>query len=136
MCGQHFAIVHSVKLVAGKNQDVFDTRLQDMAKIFANGVGRALVPIVFVVLLVHRLLRRKKFDKAAAEIIEAISAANVTMEACRLKLRENLDLIDLAVDAIRDRNIDESVLAAQWYGRLCAVGRQRQQPSATPTAQN
>ncbi len=112
MRGQHFAEVHPVELVAGKDQHVFDSRLQDVAQVLAHGVGRALIPVVLVVGLVHRLLGGEDFDEAAAEIVEAIRAADVAVQARRLELREHVDLVDLAVDAVRDRNVDEPILAA------------------------
>jgi hypothetical protein len=56
------------------------------------------------------------------------------METRRLELRQNIDLIDLAIDAIRDGNINQSILATERHGGLGAVRRQRQQPSAASAA--
>ena len=89
-----------------------------------------------LVRLLHRLLGGQDFDEAAAEIVEAVRAADVAVQAHRLELREHVDLVDLAVDAVRERDVDQPILAGQRHGRLGAVGRQRQQPRAAPAAQN
>src|SRR4051812_46503073 len=107
-----------------------------MAQILAYGIGGALVPMSLIILLFNGFLRPQKLNRAAAEVVKAIRAADVTVQAGGLELRQNVNLINLAVDAIGDGNVDESIFAAQRNSGLRAVRRQRQQPSAASTAQN
>ena len=94
---------------------------EQVAQVLAHGVGGALVPVVPVVGLVDRLLGGQDLDEAAAEVVEAVRAADVAVQAHRLELREHVDLVDAAVDAVRERNVDQPILAGQRHGRLRAI---------------
>ena len=106
-----------------------------VAEVLAHRVGRALVPILHAAVLGQRLLGGQDFDKAAAEVVEAIRAANVLVQAHRLKLREHVDLVDAAVEAVGERDVDQAVLAGQRHRRLGAVRGERLQSSAATTTQ-
>ena len=137
MRGEHLGEVHAVELVAGEDQHVLDARLR------AGGAGscarRRPCPGTSPACSsssVERLLGGEDFDEAAAEVVEAVRAADVAVQAHRLELREHVDLVDLAVDAVRERDVDQPILAGQRHGRLRAIGRERQQPRAATAAQN
>ena len=118
---EHVAEVHAVELIAREDQHVLDAGLREVAQVLAHGVGRALVPVALVVVFVHRLLGGEDFDEAAAEVVEAVGAADVAVQAHRLKLREHVDPVHAAVDAVRQRNVDQPILAGQRHGRLRAI---------------
>ncbi len=42
----------------------------------------------------------------------------MTVEGGRVELGENLDFVNFGVDAVADRNIDESILASKGDGGL------------------
>ena len=50
--------------------------------------------------------------KPPLKLIEPVRAADVPVQAHRLELRQHVDLVDPAVDAVRDRNVDQPILAA------------------------
>src|SRR5262245_25665570 len=106
-----------------------------MPQVLANGVGGALIPMALLVGFVHRLLSGQELDEAAAKMVEAVGAADMPVETHRFKLRKYVDLVDLAVDAVRDGDVDESILAGERHGWLRAVRGERQQARPTPTAQ-
>jgi hypothetical protein len=60
----------------------------------------------------------------------------MSVEAGRLELSEDVDFVDVAVDAVRDRDIDEAVFASEWYGGFGAIGGERQEPRAATSAED
>ena len=102
---EHRPKVHPVELIAGQNHDVVGVGLGQITQILAHRVGGALIPVGS---LRHGLLGRQDFDEAAAEIVEAIRAANMPVQADREELRQHVDPIQLAVDAVRERNVDQA----------------------------
>ena len=130
---QHVAIVHPVELVAGEDQHVLHARLLDVADVLADRVGRPLVPVHA---LFHGLLRGQQLHEAAVELVEAVGLANVPMQAHREELRQHVDAVQPAVDAVRKRDVDQPVLGRQRHGRLRAEFGQRIQPRASAAAEH
>ena len=60
------------------------------------------------------------------EQVKVVSLSNVTMQTDGVELRQNIHAIDVAVDAVGNRYVDQSVLATQWNGWLGSILRQRQ----------
>ena len=129
---EHGGIVHAVELVAGENHDLLDVRLGQIAKVLAYRVGRALIPIGPPC---HSLLGGENLDEAPAEIVEAIRAADVAVQTHRKKLREHVDASQAAVDAIRERDIDQSIFSGERHCRFGTVFGQRHQPGSPSPAQ-
>ena len=61
---------------------------------------------------------------------------DVPVEAHRLVLREHQDPAHAAVEAVREREVDDPVDAAERHGRLGPVARQRLQPRALAACQH
>ena len=80
-----------------------------MDEISPHGIGGALIPIH----VLFRLLGRHDVNEATAKRIKMVSALYVAMQRRRLKLGEQKDPVDLGIDAVGDRDIDEPVLAGQ-----------------------
>ena len=51
-------------------------------------------------------------------------------------MRQNVDSLDLRVDAIADRNIDQAIFGTEGNGRFGAKFGKRIQPLSGPSAQN
>src|SRR5579871_1348607 len=58
------------------------------------------------------------------------------VEAVALVLGEDGDPEDAAVHEVREREVDQPVVAAERHGRLCAVGREGPEALALPTCQH
>ena len=129
----HVAIVHAVQLIAGQDQDVVDAGLIEVLEVLPHGVGGSLVPVRP---RLHRLLSRQQLDKAAVERVEAVRLPNVPMQADRHELRQHIDAIHAAVDAVRQRNVDQPILRRQRHGRLRAVLGQGIQTGSTTAAED
>jgi hypothetical protein len=130
--GQHVGKVHPVELVAREDQHVVDIGLLQGAEVLPHGVGRALIPIRAVV----GLLGGQNLDEPAGEHVEVVGPANMPVQAHRVELREHVDAIQAAVDAVRKRNIDQSILARQGHRRLGAKFGERIQACAAATAEH
>ena len=82
---------------------------------------------------VERLLGGQNLDEAAAKRVEPVRLADVPVQADGVELRQHIDPVQAAVDAVRHRDIDQAVLARQRHGRLGPVQSQRQQARAAST---
>jgi hypothetical protein len=71
--------------------------------------------------IVGRLFRGKNVHERRTEQIHPIGLGDVTIERCRIELRENEDPPDVGMQAVADRNVDQPVLAADWDRRLGTV---------------
>ncbi len=121
--------VHPVQLIAGQDEHIGAPVLDHVADLLADGVGGALIPLGRLV----GLLRRQDFDEAAIERIELVRVRNVPVQTDGEELRQDVDAVQSAIDAITDGDIDEPVFAGHGNGRLTAELGQRVQPGA-PTA--
>ena len=116
---QHQRVVHLVDVVAGKDQDALGLLCSDRVDVLEDSVRRALVPA-----LGHALHRRQDLDEFTefSGDHRAPALADVTVEAKRLVLREDVDRTEVGVDAIRQRDVDDAVLPRErnsgfWRGR-------------------
>ena len=132
MRGDHVLEVHPVELIAGEDQHVLDARLLDVAEVLPHGVGRALIPVG----VVERLLGGQDLDEAAVERVEGVRAADVAVQADRVELRQHVAAVQAAVDAVRQGDVDQPILARHRHGRLGAVLGQRIKPRALSAAEH
>jgi hypothetical protein len=128
---EHLFVIHAIQLIARKNQHVIDVGLLHVADLFPHRIGGALVPVDSI----HRLLRRQDLHKAAVVGIELVGVADMPMQADRHELRQHVNAIDAAVDAIGQRDIDQTVFAGQGHGRFGAIFCQRIESRAPAAAQ-
>ena len=61
--------------------------------------------------------------------------ANVAVERQRLVLRQDVDLAQVGVDAVGQRDVDDAIDAAEGDGRLGAVASQRVQALSRAASQ-
>jgi hypothetical protein len=120
---EELPIVHSIQLVAGEDEHIRASVLFNLSQILPNGVGGALVPLGPF----DGLLRRQHFNESMIEHVELVRVRDVPMEADGHELREHVDAVDAAIQAIRDRHVDESILAGHGHGRFGAKLREREQ---------
>ena len=113
----HLLEVHAVELIAGEDEDVVDAGLFQVAEVLPHGVGRALIPIR----VVQGLLGGQQLDEAAAEGVERIRAADVPVEAHGVELRQHVDAVQAAVDAVGERDVDQPVLSGDRDRGLGAI---------------
>src|SRR6202000_28397 len=101
----------------------------DDVEILEDRIRGAAVPAV-----VDPLLGRPEIDELvelAAQ--EAPAALQVAQQRMRLVLRDDRNAPDAGVQAVREREVDDAVLAAEMHGGFDALVGQRAEPcAATP----
>lgn len=85
------------------------------------------------------LLRCKDFDEAlvlVATHVACVGAGEVAIEGSRVELREDVDLGDVAVEAVTNWDIDQPVVGPERHRGLCALLGQRVETSPGSAAKN
>src|SRR5882724_5464037 len=127
---QHFLVIHLVDVIAGKNDDVTRVLAAYRINILIHGVGGAEIPVRG-----DAHLRRQNFDELAEAQQLRPPLANVPVKRKRFVLRQNKYAAQVAIDAVGKSDVDDSIDAAKWHGRLGAVARQRPEPFALSSSQ-
>ena len=123
------AVVHLVDVVAGENQHRLGPVLMNDVEILVNRIGGAAIPD-----FAELLLRRNDVDELAELAVQVPPAAlHMLNQGVRLILSQDEDLADAGVHAVRQREVDDAVLAAERRGGLGSVVRHLHEP-LTPTA--
>ncbi len=126
------AVVHPIQMVAGEDEIVVSLVLGEVAGRLAHRIRRALIPVR----IVRRLLSREDFDEPAREDVQSIGIRNVAVERGRIELRQHVDSPDVGVQAAADRDVDQSVFAADRDRRLGTPGGQWKEPGARSSAED
>ena len=112
---EHCRIVHLVNMVAGKDKHVFGIIHFHEMHILINCICRAFIPRRTGLCLI----RRKNMYAAVRSVeIPRLSVSNVFVEDKRLILRQNADGIDARVDAVRQREIDDTIFCPERHRRF------------------
>jgi hypothetical protein len=104
----------------------------DGVDVLEDGVGGALVPG-----LGDALHGRKDLDELAEFRGDDGSPAfaDVAIQREAFVLGEDVDVAQVRVDAVGQRDVDDAVLPGEGNGRFGAVARERKQPLACPASQ-
>ena len=127
---EHRLVIHFVDVVAGENEDVIRLLAADRIDVLVDGVRGALIPV-----LRNAHLRRQDFDEVAEPHQHGPAAANVPIEAERFVLREDEDAAQIAVQAVRERDVDDPIDAAKRHGGFGAVASERPEALALAASQ-
>ena len=121
----HLARVHAVDVVGAEHDDVVGPLVAEQVEVLVDRVGRAGEPVRPAA---H--LRRHRRDVVAEQRRQPPGQRDVAVERVALVLREHDDPAEAGVDEVRQREVDQPVVAAERHGRLGAVERQRHQALA------
>ena len=127
----HLLGIHAVDVVGAEHADVVGPLVVDEVEALVDRVGRAGEPA-----RAAPLLRRHRRDVVAEQRRQAPGRRHVPVEAVALVLRQHGDLEIAGVDEVREREVDEPVVAAERHRGLGAVERQRQQALALAARQH
>ena len=124
---QHQAVVHLVDVVAGEDEDMLGLLGADGVDVLVNGVGGAHVPV-----RADALHGRQDLDELAQFLGHNAGPAfaDVAIERERLVLGEDVDLAQVGVDAVGERDVDDAVVAAKGNRGLGAIARKGEEPFA------
>ena len=124
---QHLRVVHLIDMVARKDQHVIRIVLIDEGAVLPDRVCRAGIPASVV--LGHV---RRKHEHAAVTAVEVpvLTGAEIGIQRQRAVLRQNADGVNVGIDAVGQRKIDDSVLSAEGDRRLRHAGGQDAETTA------
>src|ERR1044072_388698 len=132
MAMEKLSIVHVIKMIAGENQQRVDAPISDVRQHLSHGVGSSLKPLRAF----GRLLGRDDLDEAVRELREAIGLRDVTVERGGVVLRQDERAQDVGVDAVRERDVDETILTAERHGGFRTLLGERKKSIAGAAAEN
>ncbi len=117
--GDHRAVIHLVDVISREHEHVLGPMRQNQLNVLVDRVGGATVPERPDLLLCRNGL--DKFTEFAAQVAPA--ALHVLDERLRLVLREDGDLANPGIHAVRKHEIDDAELPAERVAGLqrCAV---------------
>ncbi len=124
--------VHLEELVAGQDQHVAGALAAEVAKVLTDRVGGTLEPLRAVL----GLLRCQDGDEGVGEDVELVGLADVLVQALGVVLGEHEHSPQPQVEAVRDGNVDEAVLAGDGDGRLGALLGEGEEPAPAATRED
>ena len=120
------AVVHLVDVVARQDEDEVGRRLADGLDVLEHRVRGAPVPLRGAV---ARDVRLHHPDAAGGPVeVPRAPGADVVVERPRVVLGQDDDVVDVRVDAVAEREVDDPVLARERHGGLGADAREDRQP--------
>src|SRR5271163_4247034 len=127
---EHLLIIHFVDVVAGEDEDEVGLLGADGIDVLIDGIGGALIPV-----LRDAHLWRENFDEIAVAHQRGPALAHVAIEAESFVLGEDEDAAQIAIQAIRKRDVNDPVDAAEGDGGLGAIASERPKAFALATRQ-
>ena len=132
--GDERLVVHLVDVVAGQDEHDVAGLLADRLEVDEHCVRRAAVP------LGRSAARDVRLEQANAALVAVEvprpASADVVVQRARVVLRQDEDVVDLRIDAVRQGEVDDPVLARERNGRLGPDGGQDRQPLPLATGKD
>ena len=128
---EHLARIHPEDVVGAEDADVVGPLVVDQVQVLVDRVGRAGEPVRPAA---H--LGGHRRDVVAEQRRQPPGGRDVAAEALALVLRQHRDLELAGVDEVREREVDQPVVAAEGHRRLRPVGGQRRQALSLTTGED
>ena len=126
---EHLLVVHVVELVTREDQDEVRIVLLDEADVLRDRIGGAGVPRTAGL----RRVRGEDRDSTVALVqVPGGAGTQVGVEQVRPVLGQHADRVDARVGAVRQREVDDAILATERDGRLGDVLGEDAEPAALP----
>ena len=130
--GDERLVVHLVDVVAGEDEDDVARLLADHLDVLEHRVRRAAVPLGRSA---ARDVRLQQADAALVAVeIPRPAGADVVVQRARVVLRQDEDVVDLGVDAVRESEVDDPVLAGEGTAGLARTADRIDRRSPSPPA--
>jgi hypothetical protein len=117
-------------MISGKDQDGVSAVIVQMMKALPDGVGGALKPVWTF----GGYLGREDLNETVGEAAEAIGSRNMSIQRSGVVLSKDEYSMHVGVDAVRDRDVNEAVFAAERHRRFCAALCERVKPLTRPAS--
>src|SRR4051812_2724246 len=130
----HAAVVHAVHVVARENQHDFIPIRRYKGKVLVDGVGCARVPVRIPTATLEGL---KQTHTAVTTVeVPGTTDADVVVQGMRAILSKYGDVVETGVNAVAEREIDDSILAAERNGGLGPLPGQNRKALPLATGQD
>lgn len=112
-------VIHAVEVIAGQDDDVFDVfvlGILQQPQVLANSISSSFEPLLAA--MTRSLCGSQNLDVAITEVApvaKVVRARKMTVQRGRIELRENVDFVDPAIDAVAHRHVDQSVATSQRH---------------------
>ena len=128
---EHLPRVHAVDVVGAEDDDVLRPLVGDQVVVLVDRVGAAHEPA-----RPEAHLRGHGRHVVAEQRRQPPRGRDVLVQRVALVLRQHHDLVEVRVDEVREREVDQAVVAAERHGGLGPVRRERREPLALATREN
>ena len=130
---QEVRIVLLADLVAGQDDDILGVIAVNERQVLIDGVGRALVPVRAGSLLV----RRQNVNTAVQAVkVPRLAVADVLVQDEGLILGQDAHRVNIRIDTVGQREVDDTILSAKRNCRLGELLGQRVQTRALAACQD
>ena len=119
---QEVRVILLADLIAGQDDDILGIIAVDEGQVLINGVGGALVPVRAAGLLVGR---QDMYAAVQTVQVPRLAVADILIQDKRLILGQNTNGINVGVDTVGEREIDDTIFSAKRNGRLGELLGQR-----------
>ena len=122
MEAQEVRVILLADLVTGQDDDILGIIAVNEGQVLIDGVGGALVPVRAAGLLVGR---QDMYAAVQTVQVPRLAVADILIQDKRLILGQNTDGINVGVDTVGEREIDDTIFSAKRNGRLGELLGQR-----------
>ena len=127
---EHLSQIHPEDFITGEDQDVFRSPPKKILHITPDSIGSPLVPVHILIALTCSL----KAHKTTVKRIKLVCRGNVLVQRARIELGQDVNAVESGIDAVADRDINQSEFSGNRHRGLGTIFRQGPQPrSATAT---
>ena len=120
--GNEALVVHLVDVITGEHQNGFCTACDNLSKVLQHRICRAAIPAGRVSSADLRLQNAHAANGAVQ--VPRATATDMVVERARVVLRQDQHVTDATVDAVRQGEVNDSILATKRHRRLCAHPRE------------
>ena len=127
--GDHGPVIHLVDVVAGENKGQVGLALAQVTQILVDGIGGAVIPVLGGAGLVGL---EQAHAAAQAVQVPGLADANVLVERMGTVLGQDGHVVDVRIDAVGKREINDTVFAGERHRGLGPLVREHAQAGARP----
>ena len=123
MLSHHEVVIHLVDVIAGEDEHILGLLATDGIDVLVHRICSAHIPVLADTL--HRWQDLNKLAQFAGHN-RAPAFTDVAVERERLILRKNVDLAQVGVDAVRERDVDDAIVPAEGHSGFGPISCERE----------
>ena len=124
------AKIHAIELIAAQDEHEIEIVIQEVSEILAHRIGGPLIPRV----IGECLFRSQNFHEPSRKMIELVGLGDMPVERGRVELGEEVNALQIGIDAVGNRDVDQTILPGQRHRRLGSLLGQREETGPLPSS--